>query len=99
MTSPNLDRETSVSLASLETERELREEAELAAMGDIEAQREFHENDKKSETDNSDPFLVEWEGENDPGNPLNFSMRKKIGFMAMIAGICFLTYLANPMLY
>jgi hypothetical protein len=83
------------SITPLEAERELREEAEMAAVGDVEAQREYSEMDEVDEKEGvelPDPFLVTWDGDDDPLNPLNFSVRRKVGFMGMIAAICFLTY-------
>lgn len=69
-------------------------EGELAAAGgDIESAREGGD-DAKLELEEKDPFLVDWEGDDDPGNPLNFKARQKFILMAMIAGIAFLTYLS-----
>jgi hypothetical protein len=78
---------------TLEEEREVTEEAAMAAVGDVEAQQEFNEvEEEKVGEEIHDPFLVGWDGLDDPENPLNFKMRRKVGFMAMIAAICFLTY-------
>ena len=74
------------------TERELREEAEIAAVGDVEAARERSIEEKLAhEPHRDDPFLVQWSGDNDPENPLNFSTTRKFSLMAMVAAIAFLT--------
>jgi hypothetical protein len=83
---------------TLEEEREVTKEAAMAAVGDVEAQQEFNLQVDETALEKAgeeihDPYLVEWDGLDDPGNPLNFKMRRKVGFMAMIAAICFLTYL------
>lgn len=41
---------------------------------------------------NMEAGLVGWEGQNDPLHPRNFPQSKKWLFLAMIAGITFLTY-------
>jgi hypothetical protein len=71
--------------------REEFEEAEMAAVGDVEAQRE-RSVDEKVDIDPQDPFLVTWDGEDDPTNAINFAKRKKVTVMVMIAAIAFLTY-------
>jgi hypothetical protein len=64
--------------------------------GDIEAARERNIQEKvDAEPEPKDPFLVEWNGTDDPDNPLNFRSRKKVLVMMMIAGIAFLTYPRN----
>ena len=78
-------------------DKEFFEDAAMAAAGDVEAQQDFQLDEKigvdeKSEQEDKDPFLVEWDGPDDPGNPLNYSTRRKVGLMAMIASLCFLTY-------
>ena len=39
-----------------------------------------------------DPYLVTWDGDNDPENPLNYTIKQKLVLMVMVAGIAFLTY-------
>lgn len=78
--------------ASLKGETETDYEGKLAAAGgDIESARQ-ESNDEKLEIEESDPYLVEWNGADDPGNPLNFKMGRKVIIMAMIAAIAFLTH-------
>jgi hypothetical protein len=67
-------------------------EGEMAAAGgDIEEQISRDEKFEE-ESEPADPYLVTWKGTDDPENPLNFSKGTKIGLMAMIAAIAFLTY-------
>lgn len=75
-----------------EGEKSTREDVEKADINDLEIAQE-QSNDEKlvGEQGPEDPFLVEWE-ENDPENPLNFTMARKVLLMAMIAAIAFLTY-------
>ena len=89
--SSNIDEESVSTLR--EKERELREEAEIAAVGDIEAARERSIEERFAhEEKGHDPFLVSWDGDADPGNPLNFSGRKKALTMVLVGAIAFLTY-------
>ena len=74
-----------------EREREIVEEEKLGVAGDLEAARE-RSMDEKLDTKTEDPFLVEWNGKDDPENPLNFKTRRKVLLMVVIAGIAFLTY-------
>jgi hypothetical protein len=71
-------------------------EGEMAAAGgDIEEQVSRDEEKIEEELEPADPYLVNWNGADDPENPLNFSKRKKIGLMTMIAAIAFLTYIPS----
>ena len=45
---------------------------------------------------NRDPNIVDWD-ENDQGNPLNWSIKRKWGNMSIVSGITFLTPLASSM--
>jgi hypothetical protein len=74
-----------------ERKRETVEEGKLAVAGDLEAARE-KSMDEKLDTKTEDPFLVEWNGKDDPENPLNFKTRRKVLIMVVIAAIAFLTY-------
>lgn len=74
-----------------ERETELDEEGVLAAVGDVEAARERNITEKLN-AEPEEPFLVKWDGDDDPGNPLNFKTRRKVSLMIMVAGIAFLTY-------
>lgn len=74
-----------------ERERELDEEGIVAAVGDLEAARERNITEKLN-AEPDEPFLVKWNGDDDPGNPLNFKTRRKVSLMIMIALIAFLTY-------
>jgi hypothetical protein len=75
-----------------ERERELDEEGIIAAVGDVEAARERNITEKLNAEPEEEPFLVKWNGDDDPGNPLNFKTRRKVSLMIMIALIAFLTY-------
>ena len=81
--------------ASLKEEGERKPEADdegkLAVAGDLEAARGSNI-DEKLDTEEKDPFLVEWDGIDDPENPLNFKTRRKILLMVVIGAIAFLTY-------
>ena len=84
-----------VQLQEQERERIVREEGDMAAVGDIEAARErgMDNDDEEKETEEAvDPYLVGWKGSDDPENQLNFSTRRKASLMVMIAAIAFLTY-------
>jgi len=67
------------------------------APGDIEDQLSLDasKSEKTGESEPVDPYLVNWNGPNDPENPLNFSGKQKWALMASIASIAFLTY-ASP---
>jgi len=89
-----VDKHSNSSVNTLKLEEgEVREEGEMAAVGDIEAQ-ESAEKQKEESTESSDPFLVNWDGDNDPLKPINASSKRKFGTIAMIAGLAFLTYLS-----
>jgi hypothetical protein len=91
---PASDSASSASLKEANDGRIVRDEGEMAAAGDLEAARERSIEEKESEVDGEvDPYLVTWKGADDPENPLNFPMRKKVSLMVMIAAIAFLTYL------
>jgi DHA1 family multidrug resistance protein-like MFS transporter len=62
------------------------------AGNDLEARERSNNVDAKLETEEADPYLVEWQGDDDPENPLNFKTRRKVILMVMIAAIAFLTY-------
>jgi hypothetical protein len=83
------------SSTTMEDEKVMREEGEMANAGDIEAGRQRSE-DKKldAEVEPEDPYMVKWNGTDDPDNPLNFPTRRKVLVMVMIAAIAFLTYVA-----
>jgi hypothetical protein len=87
--SQSLDHET-----SSKDERELRQEGEMAEVGDIEAQKEkiTEKEDTSVPPTEVDPFLVSWKGDEDPENPLNYSSKRKVSLMVMVAAIAFLTY-------
>ena len=73
-------------------EKIAREEGELANAGDLETARSRSEDEKiDPDAEPEDPYLVKWNGTDDPENALNFSSRKKLLVMAMIAAIAFLT--------
>lgn len=44
-----------------------------------------------------DPNLVDWDGPDDPMNPLNWPFRKKFVATATISVITLLTYVVHPM--
>jgi hypothetical protein len=74
--------------------KEATEEGEMAAVGDIEAQRSqsLEIEKEKEEEGHEDPFLVQWTGPDDPLNPLNYASRRKVLTMVMIAALAFLTF-------
>jgi len=43
----------------------------------------------------SDPNIVDWDGPEDPSNPMNWSQKRKWGLIAVLSAITFVTY-ANP---
>ena len=49
-----------------------------------------------SQTEPADPNIVDWDGPDDPNNPVNWSSKKKWGNIAIMAAITFLTYVALP---
>jgi len=57
-----------------------------------EGQRESTYMQGRGNADGEEPFLVEWDSNTDPENPLNFLARKKVGLMFIIAVLAFLTY-------
>lgn len=68
---------------------------------DIEAGRHSTSTSDKKETEIQpaeplDPNIVDWDGPNDPDNPLNWSTKKKWGHIAVLASITFLTYVSVP---
>jgi len=65
-----------------------------SAAGDIEDQLSLDasKSEKIGESEPVDPYLVNWNGPDDPENPLNFSGKRKLALMASIASIAFLTY-------
>lgn len=50
-----------------------------------------------TQPEDKDPNIVDWDGENDPANPLNWSMRKKGAHILSISLITFLVPLASSM--
>ena len=53
--------------------------------------------DEPEEEIERDPNIVDFDGPNDPENPLNWKASKKWGMVALISGITFLTPLASSM--
>ncbi|KAF2220363.1 major facilitator superfamily domain-containing protein [Elsinoe ampelina] len=53
--------------------------------------------DGEPQQEQQDQYLVTWDGENDPTNPLNWSRGKKIIHIAMVSGLTFVTPLASSM--
>jgi len=89
------DHDSIPSSTTMEDEKVVREEGELADAGDIEAGLSRSEDEKiDPEVEPEDPYMVKWNGTDDPDNPLNFSTRRKVLVMIMIAAIAFLTYVA-----
>jgi hypothetical protein len=87
------DHDSIPSSTTMEDEKIAREEGELANAGDLETARSRSEDEKiDPDAEPEDPYLVKWNGPDDPENALNFSSRKKLLVMAMIAAIAFLTY-------
>ena len=94
MTTALHDDDSIPSSTTVADEKCLTEESEVTNAGDVEARRTNIEEEKiDSETELDDPYLVKWNGVDDPGNPLNFSTRRKLLVMVMIAAIAFLTYI------
>lgn len=50
-----------------------------------------------TEVKSEDPNIVDWEGEDDPARPLNWSTKRKWFNMAIVSAITFLTPLASSM--
>jgi len=48
--------------------------------------------EKNVEAHPLDPYVVDWDGPDDPQNPLNWSSRMKWGNIAVVSSITFLTY-------
>ena len=70
---------------------------EISALSeDVERKIEDSLEEKAGEETEQDPYLVDWDGPDDPNNPLNFRTRTKFSTMMMIATLAFLTYLAIP---
>ena len=89
------DHDSIPSSTTMEDEKVVREEGEMANAGDIEVGQSRSEDEKLDpEVEPEDPYMVKWNGADDPGNPLNFPTRRKILVMVMIAAIAFLTYVA-----
>ena len=96
-TSPSSDEKVgTLSKAASNEERKLTEteKGELAAASDIEAQHSssFSIDKEKNSTEEEDPYLVNWTGDDDPLNPLNYSSKIKVLTIAMVASLAFLTY-------
>jgi hypothetical protein len=45
----------------------------------------------------TDPNIVDWDGPNDPKNPLNWSTKAKLANTSLVVLCCFLTPLASSM--
>jgi hypothetical protein len=45
-----------------------------------------------------DPYVVWWDGPDDPTNPMNWSMKKKWGTIAVVSGITFLSPLGSSVI-
>src|SRR5579859_6919238 len=89
------DSASTASLKEANEKRIVRDEGEMAAAGDLEAAMERSMDEKENEKEGEvDPYLVTWKDADDPENPLNFRMRKKVSVIVMIAAIAFLTYLS-----
>jgi hypothetical protein len=43
-------------------------------------------------TDESDPHLVDWDGPDDPANPLNWTSKRKWGNVAILSFLTLITY-------
>lgn len=39
-----------------------------------------------------DPNIVDWDGPDDPANPMNWSSKRKIIIVAIVSGLTFVTY-------
>lgn len=66
---------------------------------ELEAGRGHGEKDVGAQpTEPVDPYIVDWDGPDDPQNPRNWSEKLKWGNIAVIASITFLTYADNPFL-
>ena len=67
---------------------------ELPLAHDVEKQS-LHEKDNSSaeaEEKPKDPNIVDWDGPDDPENPMNWSSKKKVTTIAIISAITFLSY-------
>ncbi|KAJ5975549.1 hypothetical protein N7481_009256 [Penicillium waksmanii] len=64
---------------------------------DLEAGPRTHETTIEEDESSRDPNIVDWDGPNDPENPLNWTKRQKISATVSIALITFLTPLGSSM--
>src|SRR5579862_3851470 len=92
------DEQSASSVTTLKEDREVREEGDMGAAGDLEAQQLPKLEEEKKPTV-EDPYLVDWTGEDDPLRPINHSGKRKFGTMAMIAALAFLTYVLHTLLF
>jgi hypothetical protein len=46
----------------------------------------------KEVTEAVDPDIVDWDGPDDPHNPMNWPMSKKWGLIAVLAGVTLVTW-------
>lgn len=67
-------------------EKDLASKAELHDLENGSTSPESHGPDERPSTD---PNLVDWEGENDPENPLHFSLKRKIWMSTMASCLTF----------
>jgi len=88
------DHDSIPSSTTIEDEKITKEEGELANAGDLETARSRSEEKVNLDDEPEDPYMVKWDGADDPENALNFSSRRKVLVMVMIAAIAFLTYLS-----
>ena len=99
MNSETTAHDESLSASLKEEIREADYEGEIAAAGgDLEAAVRA-KNEKLETVEETDPYLVEWKGSDDPENPLNFTTARKVLLMVMIAGIAFLTYFIPHLIF
>jgi hypothetical protein len=86
-------------LASMEpsiASQDTKTEAEDTNIRDVEKGR-LNENgaiqaDEAGETKAADPNIVDWDGPDDPANPMNWASRKKTTAIGIVSAITFLSY-------
>jgi len=82
-------RQSSPSPATTDHEK-LRDEEK----GKTSAHDQNGEHTEKQEVKALDPNIVDWDGPNDPENPLNWSSGLKWGIVATVSSITFITYVS-----
>jgi len=67
---------------------------QITRKGDFEAQANPGEEERVDEL--KDPNIVDWDGPDDPTNPLNWPARRKATIIGVVSFITFLSYGSQP---